>query len=816
MQAVLGKTELMPIATEKVKKVSRKLDYSQPYRVVVLGETGAGKSTLINAILGQSLLVTGAGGAITGIPVYVQPVDAAANECVVVSFRTEQEFGLLVKRIGQKYDIDLPETRVEAIRVYKNAVAEASRIDDETRQRLLDAIQDILQTWQRLETKRELGTERRLNPLNDLETLKQLMEEKSTVNAIGSDTRIIPGISRIEYFVFDANAGPSGGALQSNAVLIDTPGIGAQTLRHEEILRQEVMEADAVILVAGARRPEEKSASMAYLLEQALLGSFSPEQKEYFAQKVFLVINQMDAIHNTEDRRRLKGSVEELCNIISPNFESRHVYGSELRYFETEAHIAVMAQVRHRGEDLSPEEEGVYRAHLQEQLSGEGALAADAHEIALKKSGVLDLRVSLNHFLVTKRLQLMLDEARVLISQVPQDAEAENLDFFARHGLTMDDTMSPDTLSERNTRQLCNKQLQQDHEALQANCRAMIDQAQTWRGNPEYRQSLTAKIATICEMLDREMREWVAQELPGWVVATPDPVTGPTRVDMHKHSFLIKAEQILRRRAEDEAQLLADYYLEHFQELLKSNRMYEMIIEKSYDQPYVSQRVHPIADLQATQTSVGSQFFDICRWVLIYELLRDPILGTQDTLDSQIPRVAKEVAMELAKLALSISITTTSPAASLSVKAAADAIGAKLKLSSMDKSPEGKPPPDPEDQKRAADFKKLNAAIQAALDRRDIEQLGGIITSDLSKRNKLALSKSLPYLDMLFFYQVDKYQQAYQAKVDELYREHIDQVADRNMSIRHILVRKNNVTLLQAEELSQVLRELRQVAQASI
>ena len=49
---------------------------------------------------------------------------------------------------------------------------------------------------------------------------------------------------------------------------------------------------------------------MAYLLEQALLGSFSPEQKDHFAQKVFLVVNQMDAIRSSEDRRRLQDSVE--------------------------------------------------------------------------------------------------------------------------------------------------------------------------------------------------------------------------------------------------------------------------------------------------------------------------------------------------------------------------------------------------------------------------------------------------------------------------------------------------------------------------
>lgn len=817
MQEILGRTALMPDATGKVKKVSRKLDYRLPYRVVVLGETGAGKSTLINAVLGQIRLVTGAGGAITGVPVYVHPIDAAADERVVVSFRNDQEFGALVQSIAKHYSIDLPTARLEIAQTYKDSVTQAKTIDDETRQRLLDAFADILQTWQRLDAKGQVGTSRRFNPQSDREILQQLMEEKSKVNTTGSDKRVIPGISRIEYFVCVADAALSSGTLQSNAVLIDTPGIGAQTLRHQEILRQEVLEADAVILVVGARRPEEKSASLAYLLEQALLGSFSPEEKDHFAQKVFLVVNQMDAIRSSEDRRRLQDSVESLCNIISPNFAARHVYGaSELRYFETVAHMAVMAQIRRRGEGLPQYEEGAYRAELQQLLSDEERSATSADEIALNKSGVLDLRTALNSFLVTKRLQLMLDEAEVLLRQVPKDAEAESQAFFARHGLTLDDTMALDTLSERNTRQLCNKQLERDHEALLANCRGMIDHAQQWRGSKEYRQSLREKTAEICAMLDQKMDTWVADQLPAWVVETPDPVAGPTHMEMHKHSFLIKAEQTLRGYAEDEAQHLADYYLEHFQELLKSDRIYEMILEKSYDQPYVEQRVHPVASLRATQTEIGAEFSEICRWVLIYELLRDPILGSQDVPDSQIPRIAKEVAMQLAELALSVSITTASPTAAVSLKAAGGFLSKLRQAGTPDRQPEEKPqtkvPPDPEDQRRAADFKKLSAAIQTALEKRDVPQLQVIITRELSKRNKLALSKSLPFLDMLFFYQLDKYHQVYRAKVDELYREHIDQVADRNMSIRQILVRKNDVTLLQAGELLQVLRELRQVA----
>ena len=76
---ILNRKPILPNTKEAHQKAALKLDFSKPYRIVVIGESGAGKSSTINALLGRNNLVTGAGGAITGVPVYVFPISSDEN-----------------------------------------------------------------------------------------------------------------------------------------------------------------------------------------------------------------------------------------------------------------------------------------------------------------------------------------------------------------------------------------------------------------------------------------------------------------------------------------------------------------------------------------------------------------------------------------------------------------------------------------------------------------------------------------------------------------------------------------------------------------
>ncbi len=148
MRNAISSTKLLPEATKTLSIAERKLDFSRPYRIVVLGESGAGKSTLINALLGQDRLTTGAGAAITGTPVYVHPLMNSADEHVLVTYRDQQEMLRLAVRIAQRHDIEIPLSLAE-IPGQLNDIVASSAVPEEKRSQLIDDLLDIVETYNR-------------------------------------------------------------------------------------------------------------------------------------------------------------------------------------------------------------------------------------------------------------------------------------------------------------------------------------------------------------------------------------------------------------------------------------------------------------------------------------------------------------------------------------------------------------------------------------------------------------------------------------------------------------------------------------------
>jgi GTPase SAR1 family protein len=394
-------------AMQELAQAIRRLDFTAPYRVVVLGESGAGKSSLLNALVGQNLLPVGTGGAVTGVASYLATDPDTPSGHVRVTYRTEDEFLSMLQRLGRRYGVTMPDSLTRIAQDVVDGQLErsaAARVGGEhDRARLFDDIRDIVQTWQQLRDAGALGASKEYHPDQDKDYLRNLVEEDSPLNR-QPPSRQIPGIAKVEYFLPANDHGLGAPGLLTHTVLIDTPGVGARTLRHREILQEEVEQADAVILVVNATRPGEKAASMAYVLEQVLFEGYTPEQKDRFAQKVFLVVNKYDVIRTPDDRRRLQTAVDEISQVIAPQYWTRHgraAGDAERRYFETTAELAVYAQQCLARRPLADEERHSYHGRLQDlgltlDLSGEGG-----HQTALRHSQIPDLRHRLYTFLLS-------------------------------------------------------------------------------------------------------------------------------------------------------------------------------------------------------------------------------------------------------------------------------------------------------------------------------------------------------------------------------------------------------------------------------
>lgn len=823
IESILNRMPLLSNTKEAHQKAALKLDFSNPYRIVVLGESGAGKSSTINALLGQNNLVTGAGGAITGVPVYVFPISSDESEHIRIIYRTDEEFTALVRNLSGRHQIELPSDLIEMIADIEKKMNSALEDENSKRRQVLSDLHDIVITWRRIKEQGILGEIQRMD-IQQNDNVRQLMEERSELNSAGSNNRIIAGIKRIEYYLQNNYESGYAESLPGNIVFIDTPGIGARTVRHEEVLLEEIESADAVILVVNARRPEEKTASMAYLLNESLLSGLTREQKNHFSQKVFLVVNQMDAIRDTSDKKRLDNSVKEICSIIAPGFWERYVVQSnETRYFETIAEMAIYGQALLEDKKLDADSQKRLRAYMESLLLEIEDVNTEPHIAALNKSQIPLLRSKLSEFLSDRRLQIILDEAKLLLDRIANVAKEEIDSYFKQNDMDSRDLLKPDVTYDRSVRQLCLQQLKKDKRELDGNYGQMWQDMQNWRRSGRYRESLKSQLEKICKDIDGKIRLWLDNTL-----ANPENFTtiqvgpvGKEFIQMHELKFLNDAERHLRQLMEAHGNMIANYYFDEFNKFLEDHRIYENLKEKSYYQEYIFS-IEKYSSFEQYQTVIDREFKDICRWISVYELMRNPLLSIRSDTGEMTTKIADDVAKHLFDIALEsfeLSVKSQVPVSGL--------LFGKLK-GKMGWSKNNKTTNISENQAAKVDtqaskaiqgqenqmdkcLRKLRSSINEALNRNDINTIKLLVGKEVSARSKEALGKSLPYLDMLFFYQLEKHQKYYEQVVEVVNREHTQQVLDRNETIRQLIVRKNDSFFSKAMEMLESYNAIRSI-----
>ena len=144
--------------------------------------------------------------------------------------------------------------------------------------------------------------------------------------------------------------------------LVDTPGLGAVTPRHREILQKEMEQADAIIFAVDSARPvKEDSLTAAALINENLFSGYSEQERERYAQKIFLVANKYDLILRPDESEAFRQSITELAATISNTLlEQVKSPTRNSRYFPVVAKLSLLAQVQAKGGQLDAADQTEY------------------------------------------------------------------------------------------------------------------------------------------------------------------------------------------------------------------------------------------------------------------------------------------------------------------------------------------------------------------------------------------------------------------------------------------------------------------------
>jgi hypothetical protein len=226
-------------------------------------------------------------------------------------------------------------------------------------------------------------------------------------------------------------------------VLVDLPGGSAGQLRHDTILREELNEVDAVILVIGNNRfgDDDRTQRIFEMVKRKVIQGRSPEVA---ARMVFLAVTHWDEINSNASLEKALGSLRPLLRDLPPNYSSYHHHGFDHDYFfyplrGLDALLAKLgiekqkldADRQQEGRDYAGRILGVYPDLLRIDSTLPAAASAQdfqkvstkQHEAMLYFSGLPELTDDLQTFLTSNRYEVQLRQAETQLAIALQHLE---------------------------------------------------------------------------------------------------------------------------------------------------------------------------------------------------------------------------------------------------------------------------------------------------------------------------------------------------------------------------------------------------------
>jgi hypothetical protein len=397
-------------------RAEKALDYKRPYRIAIIGTTGVGKSTLINALLGRKLvLVKDVGKPATGAALEIfLDVPQGEDEFASVTYRDEENIINLVNEFIARFDVDaskLPASLSQDYLRTLRALEPGQQLGEQTRSEfegLRHSLADIVSQYLSV-SPTALLTEYKLNNPRHIEDLMSLTDENSALNS--GPGRCIGLVRSVAYHIRPAQESSLKTLdLPHNVCLVDLPGLDGSPL-HDIIISEGIKEADAVAFIL--RPPRILNRGDAYLLNR-VRKYISLDGAVDSAERIFLVLNAVDDITRDDlsTLNNLPRDMRELMDLVSPGYASRFAQrGGDNPYFMTSAWVAFNAQNALQGHNI--EDPRTYQAKAVKFET-----EASDHEAMLAASQLPQLTASLSEFARSFRIEGQLREGQQALERI--------------------------------------------------------------------------------------------------------------------------------------------------------------------------------------------------------------------------------------------------------------------------------------------------------------------------------------------------------------------------------------------------------------
>ncbi len=413
-----------------LSEAARALDFTREYSVKVIGHTGAGKSTLLAAMIGQDIFPRLAGGAVTGVRTRIRLCDEHEPEELRVHYLTRTAFDELLKQTRQSIQT-APNARTrEALASELAILLKSSEAFAEGYLKDEPYVEIIPREHWKLESSRYIE-----EPARD-----------------SQEPRLIRLIDYVEYTIHASLQT----LLPAGSVLVDLPGGSAGQVHHDMILREELDDADAVILVIGNNRfgDDDRTQRIFELVKRKITQGRSAEVA---ANMIFLAVTHWDEINSAPSLEKAVGSLRPLLRDLPANYNSYHHHGPNDDYFfyPVRAVDALLATLGINGQALDAERAqegreyagrvlGVYPELLKLDTTLPATASAQdfqevtprQHRAMLNLSGLPILMHDLQTFLSSNRYEVQLRQAETQLAMGLQHLEDlcwEHLSNFGIH-----------------------------------------------------------------------------------------------------------------------------------------------------------------------------------------------------------------------------------------------------------------------------------------------------------------------------------------------------------------------------------------------